>query len=433
MEETSLRIRRQAYHRTVLPNGLRIVTAPRREAESVAVGIWMGVGSRYEPARLNGISHLLEHLLFKGTRQRTSRQLKTAIEGSGGSFNAFTEEEFTSVVAKVQPKDLRTAVEVLTDMVLHPRLDPREMDREKEVVLEEIRMVRDLPMHYVHDLLNALLWPNHPLGRDIAGSPSSLARIRRSDVAAYRRRYYVPRNIVIAACGRVGHREMVEGARRGWDRVPAGRHSLCRRARRRQQKPRLKIDAKETEQTHFSLGFHAFPRNHPQVHALNLLNVVLGGNMSSRLFQRVREDRGLAYEIGSQVKRFRDAGVFAVSAGVEHKKLLSCLRVVLEELVRVRRESVSPREFGQAVEYLTGQVLFSLEDTVEHMCWIGESEMLLGRIEPAEKILAQIAQVRRANLRQVARSILRTDHRSLAVIGPVADPAQRRIARILEG
>ena len=155
--------------------------------------------------------------------------------------------------------------------------------------------------------------------------------------------------------------------------------------------------------------------------------------MSSRLFQRVREDRGLAYEIGSQVKRFRDAGVFSVSAGVEHKKLVSCLRVVLEELSRVRREAVTPKEFEQAVEYLTGQVLFSLEDTVEHMCWIGESEMLLGRIEPAEKILSQIAQVRRADLQQVARSILRTDHRSLAVIGPMADRAQRRIAGILEG
>lgn len=392
----------------------------------------MGVGSRYEPVRLNGISHFLEHLLFKGTRRRTARQIKAAIEGAGGSFNAFTEEEFTSVVAKVQPKDLDSAVDVLTDMVLHSRFDPKEMRKEREVILEEIRMYEDLPMQHVHDLLSGLLWPNHPLGRDIAGTPASLARIRRVDVAAYQRRYYVPRNVVIAACGRVSHRAMVTAAERWWNRIPAGRPPSCRRAARRQRKPRLKIDTKKTEQTHFSLGFHAFPRNHPQVHALNLLNVVLGGNMSSRLFQRVREERGLAYEIGSQVKRFRDTGVFSVSAGMDHKKLLSCIKVVMTELSRLRREVVTPREFGQAMEYLTGQILFSMEDTVDHMCWMGESEMLLGRVESAERILSQIAQVRRPDLRQAARAILRTDRLSLAIIGPTAGQTQNRIAGLLE-
>lgn len=431
MEAAALRIQRQAYHRTVLANGLRIVTAPRREAESVAVGIWIGVGSRYEPARLNGISHLLEHLLFKGTHRRTAQQIKAGIEGAGGSFNAFTEEEFTSVVAKVQPKDLESAVEVLTDMVLHSRLDPREMRKEKEVILEEIRMVQDLPMQHVHDLLSTLLWPHHPLGRDIAGTASTLARIRRLDVAAFQRRHYAPRNVVIAGCGRVRHRAMVEAVSRWWSRVPAGKRSSCRRARWRQQKARLKIDPKKTEQTHLSMGFHAFPRNHPQVHALNLLHVVLGGNMSSRLFQRVREDRGLAYEIGSQVKRFRDTGVFSVSAGVEHKKLFSCLQVVLAELSRARRELVTPKEFERALEYLRGQILFALEDTVEHMGWIGESEMLLGRVEPAERILSQMAQVRRSDLRWAARSILRPSHLSLAIIGPVADRTQSRIHGLL--
>ncbi len=415
-----------------MPNGLRIVTAPRREAESVAIGVWVSVGSRYEPARLNGASHFLEHLLFKGTHRRSARQIKESIEGAGGSFNAFTEEEFTSVVAKVQPKDMESAVEVLTDMVLHPRLDPKEMRREKEVVLEEIRMYRDLPMQHVHDLLNELLWPNHPLGRDIAGSPSTLARMRRADVAGYQSRYYVPRNIVLAACGRVTHRALVEAAHRWWTRVPAGRSASCRRARRYSHRPRLKVEEKKTEQTHFSIGFHAFPRNHPQVHALNLLNVVLGGNMSSRLFHRVREQRGLAYEIGSQVKRFRDTGVFSVNAGVEHKKLLPCMRVVLTEISRIRRESVTPREFEQAVEYLTGQILFSLEDTVDHMCWIGESEMLLGRIEPAERVLFHLGKVGRPDVRHAARSILRTNRLSLALIGPVPGRTQNRIARMLE-
>lgn len=425
-------ISRQAYHRTELPNGVRVVSAPRPGAESVSLGIWIGVGGRYESARISGVSHFLEHLIFKGTRQRTSRQIKEAIEGAGGAMNAFTDEEFTCVLAKVQPKNLGTAVEVLSDMVLAPALDPKEIERERSVVLEEIKMYQDLPMQSVQELLNNLLWPDHPLGRDVAGTPESVKRLQRRDIAAFQKRHYVPRNIVVAACGRVSHRELVERVTRVWGRVAPGKRSACRRASQRQHRPRLKVQVKETEQTHFSLGFHAFPRNHPQVHALSLLNVALGGNMSSRLFQRVREDRGLAYEIGSQVKRYRDTGFFSVSAGVEHKHLERCLELVLKEMKRVRREPVSPKEFDQTLEYLRGQVLFALEDTMEHMCWMGESEMLLGRVEPAETLLSQIGQVRRLDLSKAARLLIRPEHLSLAVIGPVKPKVQRRVAALLE-
>ncbi len=425
------RIGRQAYHRTELANGLRILSAPRPEAESVSIGFWVGVGGRYESARLSGISHFMEHLLFKGTRSRSSRQIKEAIEGSGGSINAFTDEEFTCALAKVQPKNLELAAEILSDMVRQPSLDPKEIERERSVVLEEIRMYRDLPAQFVQEMLNKLLWPNHPLGRDVAGTPESLRRIRRRDLVGFQRRFYAPRNIVVAACGRLSHRALVEQVTRLWEKVPPGTRPAFRRAVQRQRKPRLRVEAKETEQTHFSLGFHAFPRDHPQVHALSLLNVALGGNMSSRLFQRVREDRGLAYEIGSQVKRYRDTGLFGVSAGVEHKQLAPCLRVVLRELQRLRREPVSPKEFDQTAEYLTGQILFALEDTMEHMCWMGESEMLLGRVEPVEVILDQIAQVKRSDLTRAARALIRPEHLSLAVIGPVKPPALRQVERLL--
>lgn len=288
-------------------------------------------------------------------------------------------------------------------------------------------MYRDLPMHSVHDLLNTLLWPDHPLGRDIAGTPESLGRIRRRDVAEFQRRYYVPKNVVIAACGRLTHRALVDSATRWWKTRPAGKPASCRKAIQRHRRPQLKVEPKETEQTHFSMGFHAFPRNHPQMHALNLLHIVLGGNMSSRLFQKVREERGLAYEIGSQVRRFRDTGLFSISAGVEHKRLVPCLAVVLKELNRIRKEKVSPEEFNRAIEYLTGQIRFTLEDTVEHMGWMGESEMLLGRVQTAEEVLRQVDQVTRSDLHQAARTIFRGDRCRLAVIGPVKGPAQRRL------
>lgn len=426
------RLQRQAYHRTELPNGLRIVSAPRQEAESVALGIWMGVGGRYESARVNGVSHFLEHLLFKGTKSRSSRAIKEAVEGRGGILNAFTDEEFTCVWAKVQPRDLEQTVEVLTDMVLHPAFEPKEIEKERQVVLEEIRMYRDLPMQFVHDLLNTLLWPNHPLGRDLAGTEASLKRIRRHDLRSFQRRFYTPRNVGIAASGRLTHRALVEAVERLWGKVPPGRRQAPARVRQQQRRFRFKVEVKETEQTHLSLGFHAFPRNHPQVQALNLLNVVLGGNMSSRLFQEVREERGLAYEIGSQVKRYRDTGLFSVSAGVEHRHLTRSLKVIVDELRRIRRESVSTKEFEQAVQFFTGQLLFSVEDTVEHMFWVGECEMLLNRVEPVEWILDQVDRVHPRDLTRVARAILRPLKTNLAVIGPVPKPIQRRIPRILE-
>lgn len=422
---------RQAYHRTLLPNGLRIVSAPRQEAESVAVGVWINVGGRYETPRLNGVSHFLEHLLFKGTASRSCRQIKEAIEGTGGILNAFTDEEFTCVWAKVRPQMLETAVEVLTDMALHSSFEPKELEKERAVITEEIRMYKDLPMQLVHDLLNSLLWPNHPLGMNLSGTEESVRRLHRADLISYQRRFYTPRNIVIAACGRLSHRDLVEAVQPFWQKVPPGRRGACRGVRHAQRRPRLKINVKETEQTHLCMGFHAFPRNHPQVHALNLLNVILGGNMSSRLFQEVREERGLAYDIGSQVKRYRDTGVLSVSAGVEHRHLGRCLKVIKTEIAKICRKAVTPKEFNQAMEFFVGQILFALEDTVDLMCWMGESEMLLDRVEPVEAVLAQVARVKRGDLTQVARAILRSERLGLAVIGPIKPNVQSRVRSLL--
>ncbi len=429
---SSPRIQKQRYYKTVLSNGLRIVTAPRRDAESVSVGFWINAGGRYENARVNGISHFLEHLLFKGTKSRTSRDIKEAVEGAGGMLNAFTDEEYTCVLAKVQPKDLGSAVDVLADMVLHSMFDSKELERERQVILEEIRMYKDLPMQYVNDLLNNLLWPNHPLGMELAGTEKSVGRLKRSDIVSYHRRFYTPKNIVITACGRLSHRDLVNAVEALWRGVRPGILQTSRKPVQRQQRPRLKVDEKKTEQTHFSIGFHAFPRNHPQVHALNLLNVILGGNMSSRLFQKVREERGLAYEIGSQIKRFRDTGYFSVSAGVEHKHLFKSLQVILKEIKRVRKEPVTLKEFEQSREYLTGQLLFSMEDTVEHMCWVGECEMTMGEVQPVEKILDQISKVRKQDITKVSRAIFRSERLNLAVIGPVKQEIKSRISRILE-
>lgn len=420
------------YPKTELPNALRVISAPMPHMESVALGIWMAAGGRYESSRLNGVSHFLEHLIFKGTAARSARQIKEAIEGLGGSMNAFTDVELTCLYAKVPAKHAPFVLEVLLDMALHPRLAQGDVDRERQVILEEIKMYLDAPMQYVQDLLGALMWPKQPLGMFLAGTQESVKRISGRDLKSYQQRFYTPANMVVAAAGPISHRLLVEHVSQIVGRVPAGRPQRFRRASQRQARPRWQCTVKETEQTHASLGFHAFPRNHPHVHGLNLLHVILGGNMSSRLFHQVREVRGLAYDIGSQVKRYRDTGAFTVSAGVEHRKLLSALQVILQELRRVRRERVGPAEFRRAQEFYTGQLLLTLEDTIDHMLWIGESEMVLGRAHPVNAIVEDIRRVTPADVRRVAQSVLRPQHLNVAVIGPVKPTLQRRAQAILD-
>lgn len=420
------------YPKTVLPNQLRILSAPMPHMQSVALGVWMAAGGRYESARLCGISHFLEHLIFKGTAQRSAQQIKEAIEGLGGSVNAFTDTEFTCVYARVPVRHAASALDVLMDMTLHPRLNAGDIERERQVILEEIKMYLDMPMQHVQDLLGALLWPRQPLGMFLAGTASSVGRIRRADLAAYRQRFYTPANMIVTAAGPVSHRMLVEQVRAAFARVPAGRVQRFRRATQRQQAPRLQCMVKETEQTHLSLGFHAFPRNHPRVHGLNLLHVILGGNMSSRLFHQVREVRGLAYEIGTQVKRYRDTGAFTVLAGVEHRKFVQALRVIVGELARMRRQSVPRDEFERAREFYRSQLLLTLDDTVDHMLWIGESEMMLSRVDPLEAILEDIQRITPADVTRAAREVLQLRRVNLAAIGPLKPREQQRARALLE-
>ncbi|MBI4227932.1 MAG: insulinase family protein [Candidatus Omnitrophica bacterium] len=419
-----------AHPKTVLSNHLRVVSVPMAQMESVALGVWMAAGGRYESARLCGVSHFLEHVMFKGTLTRTARQIKEQIEGLGGSMNAFTDVELTCLYAKVPARHAAIALEVLLDMALHPRLTAGDIERERQVILEEIKMCLDTPMQYVQDLLGTVMWPRHPLGMFLAGTPASVRRIRRRDLTAYWRRFYTPANMVVAAAGPLSHRLLVEQVSALVGRVPPGRAQRFRRASHGQRRARWDCTVKDTEQTHAALGFHAFPRNHPHIHGLNLLHVILGGNMSSRLFHQVREVRGLAYDIGSQIKRYRDTGSFTVSAGVEPKKFLQALRVILEELRRVRREPVTSDEFARAQEFYTGQLVLALEDTVDHMLWVGESELMLERIVPVERILDEVRRARPADVTRAAREVLLPARRNLAVIGPVT-PRQRREAQAL--
>jgi predicted Zn-dependent peptidase len=402
-----------------LRSGMTVALRPMPQAASAAVGMWLRAGGRYEAPPHAGVSHCLEHLLFKGTRSRSCEQLKRAIEGVGGSLNGFTAEEFTCYMAKVPAAYARRAITILSDMVFHPSLSARDMEKERDVILEEIRMYDDAPGQAVHDLFNQVLWPNHPLGNLLSGTLETVKRLRRSDVVAYWKRMYHPRHAVVSCAGAFEPGRVLEQLRRVIGRRAGGAPQRFLRAPRLRRGPQVRLLKKTTEQTHLCLGVPAIPRTHPQRFALELLHVILGGNMSSRLFYEVREKRGLAYEIGSTIKRYHDTGAFVVYAGCDAPKLPSTIRTIIAELHRMKRELVRPAELQRAKEFYRGQLLMGLEDTGEHMLWIGEHVMTVGRVSSAHDVVQAINRVTPQQIREAARRLFEAARTYVAVMGPV--------------
>jgi predicted Zn-dependent peptidase len=409
------------YKKTNLENGIRIITNRMPGMQSVALGVWIKVGGRHESADNKGVGHYLEHLTFKGTRKYSLRELKESIEGVGGSLNGFTSEELTCYLVKIPSRHLPLALDILSDMVINPLIPEEEVEKERTVILEEIKMYKDQPHSFVYDLLDELLWPGHPLGMSISGTPESVSRLKREDIASFQKKYYTPSNIIVSAAGLLGHEKLAAAAGKIFSHLEVKNMNTFLEAKEEQAKPQLKIFHKDTEQTHLALGFHSFRRDHPLRHALGLLHVILGGNMSSRLFNEVREKRGLAYEIGTHVKRFQDTGSFIVHAGIDNRKVEEAIRVILEELGRVRDALASEDEFKRAREFYTGQLTLALEDTLDTMLWIGESTATLDKTYALDEILAQVKKVKRQDVQRVAKTIFEEKNINLALIGPLKE------------
>ena len=420
------------YRRQHLPNGVTIASIELPGMESVSLGIWVKVGGRYEKPKKAGISHFLEHLLFKGTEKRSCTDLKEAIEGIGGSFNAFTGEEFTCYLVKARGKHLPIGIDILSDMILHAILSKEDIEKERMVILEEIKMEEDIPMHFVNELLSNLLWPNHPLGRELAGTPQTVRSIRREDLVAYRNFYYHPRNIFVIAAGAVDHGRLVKEVRKYLSHVPGKRPSTFLKVKHPPLRSATHFAFKETAQTHLALGLPALRRDHPDQTALGLLNIILGANMSSRLFQEVRENRGLAYEIGSHLRRFHDTGALVIDAGVDAKRADESVRVILGELERLKREPVGREEFHRAKEYYTGQLLLGLEDTTDHMLWVGESLVTLNRITTSKEILQKVSKTSIEDVQRMAHRIFQRRSLKLALIGPQKEKDRRKIKEVIQ-
>jgi predicted Zn-dependent peptidase len=362
------------YGKSALDNGLRLVTHKMPQRNSAALGIWIGVGGRYEDKPLKGIAHLLEHLSFKGSKKYSGNRIKESIEGLGGSLNAFTSEEFTCYLTRIIAKHLPLALDILADMVLAPLLAEKDLAKEKSVILEEIKMYRDLPQAYVNELLDELLWPNHPLGMSLAGTFESVSSFTRRQVADFQGRFYQPANIVVSVSGDIEHNKVFELLSKKFSQAKAKPGINFKKAKGGQERPASRFFYKKTEQSHLAIGYHSYKRNHPDRHSVSLLHIILGANMSSRLFNEVREKKGLAYEIGTQARYFYDTGAFFIHAGVDNRKVIPAVSTILNETRKISQKPVSRDEFLRAREYYTGQLLMSLEDTLDHMLWLGEQE-----------------------------------------------------------
>ncbi len=417
------------FQLTKLSNQLQVLTLPMKERESAAVAIWVRAGGRHEPERLSGVSHFLEHMLFKGTANRSHRQIKKEVEGVGGMLNAFTAEEATCYFSKLPVEYFTRALDVLVDMVREASLTAKEIERERHVILEEIKMYRDQPSQYVHELMSELLWPDQPLGRSLAGTSETVSAIRRSDIVGYKKRYYRPTNILVSVAGRVSPAEIAGLTKKYFASENGGTFSRFEKARVHQTQPRFRFVEKETEQTHLVVGFHGFSKKDPRRYALGLLNIVLGGNMSSRLFEEVREKRGLAYEIKSGTGFYQDTGLISVSAGVENRKIVLAVQVILQELKRLVHKPVSREELRRAKDYFMGQFLMGLEDNLDHLLWLGEKILYLEKIPEREAIRREVEKFTAADLQKVAKQVFQEAHLNLTLIGPVKGKEQEKIRR----
>ena len=403
---------------TKLENGLKVLAVPLKGRKSVSIGIWVHTGARNETPELGGVSHFLEHIVFKGTSSRTAAQIRESIEGVGGSMNAFTSEECTCFLAKTTGRHFEKVFDTLSDMVLDASLDPKDLEKERTVILEEIKMTQDQPSQLVDEVLSEIVWPEHVLGRPIAGTDKTVRGLTRENIKKYRDDFYTPDYITVAAAGDIDHKTLTTAAARNFSAKKAKKEKLLELFRPCQTAPALRFLRKPTEQTHLALSLHAPAKNHPDEYVVDLLNIILGGNMSSRLFNEVREERGLAYDIGSSVRRYQETGSFVVSAGVDHQKAKDALSVILKELERIAREPVKADELTRAREFYLGQFELGLESSMSQMLWNGENLMTLGHLRSTEEIIQNVRKVSTDDLLRVAASLFKTSSLNLAMVGP---------------
>ena len=406
------------YQSSVLDNKLRVLTSTMPHTQSISMVICVGAGSRYESDELAGVSHFIEHLPFKGTESwPTARAVSEAIEGVGGVMNASTDREMTVFWCKVARLHYKTAFAVLMDMVLNSRLDPEEVEKEREVIQEELRMTYDQPSYRVDLLIDEAMWPDQAMGRDVGGTLETVADIQQKDIREYMHQQYNPANMVVAVAGNVTHEEVVDmlaETTRDWKPLESLDWEL---ATDNVEGPLVKVERRHSDQTHLCLGVPGLSLTHPDRYAFNLMNTILGDGMSSRLFLNLREEQGLAYDVHSSSSNYRDTGALVVYCGVEPSKTNDAVKTIVKEFQGMH-QAPSEQELNKAREYSKGRLLLRMEDTRAVASWLGAQELLQDSVRTPEEVVESLDAVTPADIARVAKNFLNDDKMRLAVVGP---------------
>jgi predicted Zn-dependent peptidase len=409
--------------REALDTGLRLITETMPQVRSVTIGVWLLRGSRDETDDQGGIAHFVEHMLFKGTATRTAEDIAQAIDSIGGQLDAFTAKEYASYYIKVLDEHLPLAVELLSDIVLRPALAEQDIEREKKVILEEIKMVEDTPDDLVHELFTQHFWEGHPLGRPILGSRETVEALTEASLRKYFSGAYVARNMIVSAAGNLEHGRVRDLVATALNELPTNGESVTRRPPT--VSPQVITRTKDLEQSHICLGTNSYPQNHDDRYVSYILNSVLGGSMSSRLFQNVREKRGLAYAVFSGLSAYRDAGNITIYAGCARDAVDEVIDLCVEELRGLKREGVPETELRRAKDHLKGSLMLSLENTASRMSHLARQEIYFDRQFTLDETLAGVQRVSADDVQRVASELFANGSLAATVLGPGAPDLPR--------
>lgn len=422
------------YQRTLLRNGLRLFTTQMPGMRSASIAFFFTVGSRYEPDAIAGTSHFIEHMLFKGTQHYPgARLISEAIEGVGGSFNGSTGKELTCYTARVPAEQLSVVLRVLADMVRYPLFELEEIEKERGVIIEELSATRDDPQEWASLLIDQVMWPNLPLGRDDAGFVETVAQIKREQMLNYMRESYLPNSLVLSIAGNIEHAaviQMVEELFGDWE---AREHSKWQESLPPRNAPPVAMIQKETEQTNICLATLGVSHDSANYYPLQLINGILGDGMSSRLFQSIREEQGLAYDIGSYLNTYYETGNLVVSAGVDPSQTEATVRAILRELTQLSTTPVPTDELERIKAYIRGGVLLGLEGTQQVASWLAGQESLRNSVMDIDEVITHINAVTPADIQRVARICFAPEWRRLAIIGPDDPRRAEHFGKLLRG
>lgn len=407
------------YKKTTLKNGLRIIMAPVAGTQTATVMVMVGVGSRYETEKEAGLSHFIEHMMFKGTKKRpTTLAIAEELDAVGGEYNAFTGKDTTVYFAKVDSQHIETALDVISDMYLHSKIDKEEVEREKGTIIQELNMYKDTPVRRVADVFESLLYNGNYLGREIVGYKKTIKNFKRNNFIKYMQKFYVANDTIVCVAGKFKEKNINGQIKRYFATMKKGKKPAINKVIEKQKMPQVRMEFKKTDQTHLVMGNRSFDFNHKDRFILSLLSIILGGNMSSRLFIEVRERRGLAYMVKTNVEAYADCGYIATQAGVDHDKLEMTIETILNEYKKIATEKVSEKELNKAKDFLKGSAVMHLESSDEVAGFLIDQELKRKKIMTPEEIFAKIDKVTAGDILRVAKDIFTEKSLNLAIIGP---------------